>query len=187
MARALVEHGIDGLVHTVDLVPQGRAFHWALRDERGARIERRSRADVWRAFPEAWTRRIVTHAGRSDAVARDLIGRRAIPPVELAFVDGGHDHRTARHDLLASAVLSADRLGILADDVVERPGYGVARAVRELFAGFDVTLLEAEWGPRGEVQGAMAWITGDAGPDRRAAFASTWSRTARRGPLGLFA
>lgn len=188
MARALVEHDVEGLVHTIDLVPHDRAFDWTLRDDAGARVVTRSRRDVWRAFPAAWTERIVSLAGRSDAVARDLVRRRSVPPVDLAFVDGGHDHRTARHDLLASAVLSGDTIAILADDVVERPGYGVARAVRELFTeGFGVTMLATDWGAGGEIQGAMAWIEGTPSTQVRGSFTSQLERASRRTPFGLFA
>lgn len=188
MARALVEHDVEGIVHTIDLVPHDRAFDWTLRDDAGTRVEMRSRQDVWRAFPAVWTERIVTLTGRSDAVARDLVRRRSIPPVDLAFVDGGHDHRSARHDLLASAVLSGGSIAILADDVVERPGYGVARAVRELFSeGFNVTMLATEWGATGEVHGAMALIEGTPSPQVRASFESQFERANRRTPFRLFA
>lgn len=131
MARALADAGIDGTIWTIDVVPHDRPFEWLLRDERGVRVERRSRRDMWAEyFPPAWTQRIVPLAGRSREVMRHWPDERL---VELAFVDGGHDLATARHDIHVACAYSASRFGLLADDHIERPGYGVVAAFRELF------------------------------------------------------
>lgn len=181
MARALVEHGLPGRVFTIDLVPHDREFPWAFRDETGARTERWSRRAFWeRTFAPEWLERIVPVAGTTRAVMR-AAGRHGIDGVELAFVDAGHDYAAARHDLLAAFGVSGPRFALLADDCADRPGYGVARAVRELFAGrFPVVLLPTEW-DRGRVSGAMAWIDADGAEGVRSELRQTWERDRRRG------
>ena len=159
-----------------------RPFDWLLRDERGDRIERSARADIWaERFPQEWIERIIPLAGRSDDVLRDWPRGRT---VELAFVDGGHDIGTARHDVLAACGLSAERFGLLADDYVERPGYGVVQAFRELFGDRPpVTVLTTTWGPTAGGPGAgMAWLSLDDRPEDRARLRSRWSAP-RRGWL----
>jgi predicted O-methyltransferase YrrM len=158
MARALVDHEIDGLVRTVDLVPADQEIAWAYADDRGPRVERWTRQSFWAAHvPRAWAERIVSLVGRSPEVI-DREARR-IPPIDLAFIDGGHDRAAARHDILAAAALGSDRLGMLLDDVAERPGFGVATAVRELLAErFPVVLIPADWGHGYAAGAGMAWV-----------------------------
>lgn len=180
MARALVDHGIDGRVHTIDLVPSDEKVDWAYADDRGPKVERWSRGSFWAAHvPPTWTERVVSLSGRSSDVM-DRQGRR-LPPIDLAFIDGGHDRATARHDILATVSVGSDRLGMLLDDVADRPGFGVASAVRELLAErFPVVLIPADWG-RGYCAGAgMAWVDTVGRSDQRLAL----SRMPRR-PAGI--
>ncbi len=163
-------------------MPPDRPFEWVLRDAAGPRTERWSRRDFWaRHFPATLTERIVSLSGRSDRVVREW-SRNGLPAVGLAFVDGGHDYRTARHDLLAAAHLGDDALGILVDDVVDRPGFGVHRAVRELFAGrVPVTMLETDWGHfRSSGESGMAWIDLRGFPAERERLRSLYERLPSR-------
>lgn len=169
MARALVEAGIEGRVHSVDLVAHDRPIEWPYADERGPRVERWSRERFWREHvPREWTDRIVPLTGTSTSVMSGWV-RRGRPLVDLAFVDGGHDRATARHDVLAAVALGSDAFGMLLDDVADRPGFGVAAVVREfLIDRFPVVLIPADWG-HGAMPGAgMAWVdTTGAAQERR--------------------
>lgn len=157
MALAMVDHRVAGSVYTIDMVAHDREFEWSFRDRQGVRTERWSRARFWQHFLRRDVReRIVPLTGDSSTVARRWQSR-ALPRVDIAFVDGGHDHATARHDLLAACALSTAGLGLLVDDVVERPGFGVARAIRELFPERLVSRIAARWGPDAPA-GSMAWI-----------------------------
>lgn len=168
MARALVDRGIDGRVYTIDVVPDDVPLEWAFRDGAGPRTERWSRAAFWeRHIPAAWRERVTSLCGRSTSVVQ-IWSRLELPRVEFAFVDGGHDRATARHDILAALHLSADRLGLLIDDVADRPGFGVAAAVRELLSqAATVTMVPTDWGPAARWPGAgMAWLALDGDRDR---------------------
>lgn len=165
MARALVELGLPGRVLTVDLVPPTRRSEWAFRIDGMPRTKTWSRAAFWEAHvPLAWRERVVSLTGRS----RDVVRRwtvRGLPSIELAFVDGGHDFDTAVHDLSAACRLAGDRLGILADDYVVRPGFGVVAAVQDLLGGrVPVDVIRTSWGAVGAAGDGMAWIDLDGSP-----------------------
>lgn len=158
-ARAMHEHDIDGVIYTVDVIAPDIEVDWVLRDPDGPRVQRWSRRAFWTAhFPPEWLRHVreMTYTSR-----RALAGwrRRRLPDVALAFVDGGHDYSTARHDLLGAVAIGAPSLGILGDDVVERAGFGVLPAVRQLFGDFEgVTLVPVLLDEFLGRQSAMAWI-----------------------------
>jgi methyltransferase family protein len=184
MAWAMADHGIDGMIWTIDLVPHGQAFDWILRDERGPRVERTSRERLWgERFPRAWLARITPLTGRSREIMRKWDAARG--GIELAFVDGGHDLATARHDILAACLLAGPRFGLLADDYIERPGYGVVAAFRELFGDPPpITLLQTAWGEMAAEGAGMAWLTIDDRPDELTRLRTLGAR--RGGLLRMF-
>lgn len=182
MARAMADYGIDGNVWTIDVVRQDEAFAWLLRDDAGPRTAHSSREQTWRAsFPSEWIDRIVPLHGKSTDVMRSWPeeGR----SIDLAFVDGGHDLATARHDLLAACAFGGDRLGVLADDYVERPGYGVVTAFRELLGEPPpVTVVQTSWGDvQGGPDAGMAWVEPFGRPGERERLRALWTRRPRGG------
>lgn len=181
MALAMEDHEIVGRVHTIDLLGDEAPIDWAFDDGSGPRVERWGRRAFWERHLDAAVRaRIVTLSGRSPVAVARALARGTLPPVDLAFVDGGHDHATARHDLLAAARAGSDRLGILVDDHVDRPGYGVVRAVGELFSDVPLAIVPTAWDPAGP--GGMAWIDLADHPTTRMRLARIWDRerSARR-------
>lgn len=177
MAWAMTAERLDGTVYTIDLIPPHRRIEWVLQDEdRGARVERRSRESVWSAFPVEWTSRIVSLTGRSDRIFQHW-RERGLPKIDLAFVDGGHDRATARRDVAAVCALSAPRFGLLADDFVDRPGYGVKAAFQEVFRDtVPLTIIRTSWGALGgTIDEGMAWLTlDDVASSERDRLAAPW-------------
>lgn len=182
-AAAMVDLGIDGTVFTIDVVGPDDQFDWTLRDKSGARTTRRSRRQVWAEHvSSAWIGKVVELTGRTiDVVSR--WEHDGWPSVDLAFVDGGHDLRTARFDLAAAVRLASSHAGILVDDYAVRPGFGVVEAVRELFKGrAPITLIPTEWGElRGAFMG-MAWI--EFGPDQLPDLRATAARVTAATSVG---
>lgn len=165
MARALHDLGLPGQILTIDLVPPERPIEWDYREAGGARTRYVSRRAFWRQrFPAAWLERIVELCGHSDEIVSTW-AERGLPAIDLAFVDGGHDLRTARHDLLAAFLLSGPKLGLLADDVADQPGYGVRQALMETAASLlPIALIPTSWRPPSadwDGRGAMAWVNTD--------------------------
>ena len=180
MSWAMADLGLEGAVSTIDVVAQGEPLDWLYRDERGVHQERTSREAFWRSrFPADWVDRIVPLRGRSvDAVARLRSGA----SFDLAFVDGGHDHATARHDLLAAGGLGSDRLGILIDDYVRRPGFGVVQAMAELVPEAPVTIITTSWGEiDGGGAGGMAWLDLSQLPSVHGALRQRWQQRSLKG------
>jgi hypothetical protein len=139
MAWAMQAHDIPGRIYTVDLTPPGEPFAWAIDWGKGPVVECLSRDRVWpQAAPREWLDRIEILTGFSGQVMRRWRG----PTIELAFIDGGHGYDVVRHDLYAFLEVAATRFGILFDDYVPRPAFGVQRLIdQEVAPHFDVELI----------------------------------------------
>lgn len=181
MAWAMADHDIPGRIWTIDLVGHRTPFEWTLRDSGGPRVERWSRQALWsRCFPAEWIRRVLPLEGRSERVMARWADQ-GRPAVDLAFVDGGHDLETARHDLLAAIGVGSDRLGLLADDYLERPGIGVVSAFRELFGDpVPVAVVHTTWGDLdGGPEAGMAFLDLGSRPQDLARLRERWRQRRR--------
>lgn len=161
MARALVDHGLPGTIHTIDLVGQEQVFEWTIdwHDGRGAHEESLSRAMVWERVAEpAWLERIQVLTGTSAQVMATWTG----PAIDFAFIDGDHGHAGVQHDFFTVVKTAADGLAILFDDYEGPDDFGVARLLQdEVQRGFECTILgnDGSWAAEaGPQEGhAMAW------------------------------
>ena len=160
---AMEDHNIPGRIYTIDMVPQDQPFDWAIDWGDGPRVERLSRSHVWaKAAPEALVERIVTITGRSSKVME----RWSNPPVDMAFIDGGHDYHAVRHDFYSLLNVASTRFGVLFDDYTPDHGFGVPQLIdEEVSTNFDATLIHSDrrW-PGGELSEledpgyGMVWI-----------------------------
>jgi hypothetical protein len=128
VAWAMEDHGIPGRVYTIDMVPHDQVFDWAVDWGNGPRVERLARSQVWPlAAPKTWLGRIEVLTGHTGHVMKKYSG----PQIELAFIDGGHDFNTVRHDFYSALEVTADRFGILFDDYYPNPNFGVQKFIDE--------------------------------------------------------
>jgi cephalosporin hydroxylase len=131
MAKAAVEGGFDCTVWTIDMIPVETAQEWAIDEGAGPRVASLPLADVWaRHVPEAIRQRVRCLTGDSTAVMRAWAARDR-PRVQLAFLDGGHDYATVRHDFIAALGVADAGCTFVFDDYTDRPDYGVRRLVEE--------------------------------------------------------
>lgn len=172
-AWAMEDQGIDGRVFTVDMVDDDEAFDWPIDEGEGPRVARLSRSKVWsQAAPAEWQRRIQRLRGRSSHVMRRWTG----PPVEMAFIDGGHGYEAVRHDFYAALGVAAERFGILFDDYAPMPGFGVQRLVdEEVATAFDAELIHTD----------RRWLGGERAHLADPVYGMVWAHSdGLRRPLG---
>jgi hypothetical protein len=131
MARAFVDHDIDGQIYTVDSRTYTEKHPWPLDTGTGARIESLSWADVWpEHFPQEWLDRLQLQNGLSTDIM-DNWRSSGLPYPDLAFIDGGHDYLTVQFDYYSTLRVANPSLRILFDDYAGKPGFGVQKLVDE--------------------------------------------------------
>lgn len=146
MARALVDHEINGQVFTVDMIAFNDPQTWPIDRGSGPAVEMLSAADVWgRYFETAWLDRITRLTGNSATVV-DGWGLSDRPKPDFGFIDAGHRYEEVRHDFYAFLSVCAPRPVILFDDYSTRRDFGVKRLIdSEVAPVFDTELIRTEW------------------------------------------
>lgn len=135
MAMAADDADLDTVIYTVDRLSPDTPQDWAMRDEAGDRMVRASITQVWASLPERWTSRVRFLTGRSTDCLHRWMGRPDAPAVDFAFIDGGHDYWTVRHDVAASLAASRGRpLAMLLDDYGGVQGHAVRDFVDRVLA-----------------------------------------------------
>ena len=119
MARALVENGIEGKIHTIDQRGYDEKQSWVIDDGNGPRIESLAWSDVWpKHFSASWLECIHCLNGLAVDVMQRLKAAR-LPTVDFGFIDGGHSYS------------AAPSFQIVFEDYAQKPGFGVCRLIDE--------------------------------------------------------
>jgi hypothetical protein len=135
MAMAASDAGLDTEIHTVDVIPPSAKQWWAIDEGEGPFVSQRSIQEVWRQLPEEWTGRIRFLTGPSTRCMRAWLSSPLSPRIDFAFVDGGHDYWTARHDVLASVISGRGHsVSLLLDDYGGVQGNAVKEFVDRVLA-----------------------------------------------------
>jgi hypothetical protein len=135
MAMAATDAKLSTRIFTVDVLAPSETQRWALDEGDGPLVVERSIHEVWGQLPSAWTTRIDFLTGSSVAAMQRFLTNRANPPVDFAFIDGGHDYWTVRHDVLASLLAARGRaITLLLDDYGGVQGEDVRRLVDHTLA-----------------------------------------------------
>ena len=129
MARAMAENSIDGDIYTINLRRFDERLEWAIDEGDGPRVDNLSLKDVWaKHMPLDWTSRIHHMCGSST----EIMGRwkrSGLPSPDLAFIDGGHDYLTVKHDFYSMLDVAAPAHRILFDDYALRLDFGVCKLI----------------------------------------------------------
>ena len=146
MAKAMVDHKIDGQIFTVDVLGFNDRQTWPINRGFGPAVEMLSAADVWnRHFETALLDRINRLTGDSGTLAEEW-RQRDRPKPDFGFIDAGHRYEEVRHDYFTFLSICSPRPVILFDDYSTRPDFGVKRLVdTEVASGFNIELLRTEW------------------------------------------
>jgi len=130
MAMAAVDTGTDTTIISVDQIPPQVEQDWPIDEGDGPTTVRRSVRQVWSQLPEVWTRRITLRTGSSTDVMREWLADPHAPTVDFAFIDGGHDFWTARHDVMTALMAGRGAsVSLLLDDYGGVQGKAVRRFV----------------------------------------------------------
>lgn len=105
MALAALDAKLETQIYSVDVIPSHSAQKWAIDDGSGPQIKNLSLWEVWAQFPVAWTERIHLLTGTSVDCMRHWLADPSSPTIDFAFIDGGHDYWTARHDIAAALLV----------------------------------------------------------------------------------
>ena len=169
MARAAVECGLDSLVYSIDRRQFDEKLAWPIDYESGPVMETLSLSDVWSSHcPPEWVDRVRCLTGSSVEIIRKWKSC-GLPDPELAYIDGGHDYDTVKHDFYGMLHLAAPPFRVLFDDYADRPGFGICRLVDEELAPVfapEVVVTGSAWHPSEAQQGprdesAMVFINSD--------------------------
>ena len=146
MARAMVDHAIDGQIFTVDVLAFSDPQTWPIDRGSGPAVETLSAEDVWdRYFETAWLDRITRLTGDSGIVV-DEWEQSDLPKPDFGFIDAGHRYEEVRHDFYTFLSVCASHPVILFDDYSTRHDFGVKRLIdSEVIPVFDIELIRTEW------------------------------------------
>lgn len=144
MAKALVEHSIDGIIYTLDMRSYQDKSSWWIDFGTGPEIQHLAWSDVWpNYFDPAWLDRISCLTGTSYRIMGKW-ERLGLPRIDFAFIDGGHDYLTVKHDFYSVLQVANSDFRVLFDDYVEMPRYGTVKLVNEeIEPVFEVELIQS--------------------------------------------
>ena len=142
MSRSLVENNIDGLIYTIDSKGYREKQNWVLDTGEGPATKSLSLADIWpNYFPDTWLSRINLLHGDSVQIMKKW-GSFGIPKADFAFIDGGHDFFTVKHDFYSFLSVANSDFKILFDDYARKPGFGICQLIDdEIEAIFNTELI----------------------------------------------
>ncbi len=166
MAWAMSDFRIRGVIHTVDMVSSDESIRWPIcwNEDDNPHVECLDRTAVWkRAAHPSWLEHVREWTGHSAAVMREFRGA----PVDFAFVDAGHGHRSVRHDFYATLRVSGQSVGVLLDDYSDEDwGQGTQKLIhQEVLPHLPASLIltDRRW-PGGEKEkdsdtsNGMVWL-----------------------------
>ena len=144
MAWAMSDHSIDGKIFTIDRfspqVPFERPISYG--NEFLPHIESMSLNELWsKAAQNNWLKHIVVLNGYSG----EIMNNTKFPKIQLAYIDGAHYYDAVKHDFYSTLSVIDKDFGILFDDYIQRPLYGVKEFIEnEIEKNFDTTLIDID-------------------------------------------
>lgn len=144
MAWAMNDYDIDGKIFTIDRYSSNVSFDRPINydDEFRPHIESLSLNELWaKAAQTNWLKHIKIITGYSGEVMSSI----KLPQIQFAYVDGAHHYDAVKHDFYSTLDFVDKEFGILFDDHMQRPLYGVKEFVEnEIDKNFDVNLIDTD-------------------------------------------
>lgn len=144
MAWAMSDYNIDGKIFTVDRFSPDTPFERPINyeEEFSPRIEVLSLNDLWsKATHDDWLKHIEVLSGYSG----EVMNRTKLPKIQFAYIDGAHHYDAVKHDFYSTLGVVDEKFGILFDDYVQRPLYGVKEFIEsEVAKNFGAILVDTD-------------------------------------------
>jgi len=144
MAWAMNDFGINGKIYTIDRYSIDSKFERPINYDESfsPRVESLSLRELWKkAAQPDWLKHVEPITGYSG----EAITHVKLPKIQLAYVDGAHHYEAVKHDFYSTLNLVDNEFGILFDDCMKRPLYGVKEFIEsEVTKNFDAVLIETD-------------------------------------------
>ena len=143
MAWAMVENNINGKIYTIDPIPINEKTKRAFNDQKnGPKIENISVKELWeKTAKKEWLDKITPISGYSGKILDEY----SLPKFDFGYIDGAHFFDAVKHDFYSFLNHTNNEFGMLFDDYVDRPYYGIKKLVdSDISKNFDVSLIKTD-------------------------------------------
>lgn len=144
MAWAMNDFNINGKIFTIDKYSIDSEFERPINYDKNflPHVESISLKELWKKAAQSdWLRHIEIITGYSG----EAVTHAKLPKIQLAYIDGAHHYDAVKHDFYSTLDLVDEEFGILFDDCMKRPHYGVKEFVEnEIDKNFDTYLIDTD-------------------------------------------
>jgi predicted O-methyltransferase YrrM len=141
MAWAMEDHNIDGTIFTMDRFPPDKILKRFVdnNDGHGVHIENLSNNEALQTKADP---NLARHIKIITGYSGEAFSKNKIPKVDFVLIDGGHHYEAVRHDFYSVLDVAGEQCGIIFDDYIDRPHYGVKKFVdEEILENFETYLI----------------------------------------------
>ncbi len=144
MAWAMSDYNIDGKIYTIDRYSQDTRFDRPINhtEEFSPTVQHLSLKELWSKVASTdWLKHIEPLTGYSG----EIMSHTKLPKIQMSYIDGAHSFNAVQHDFYSLLEVSDNDFGILFDDYMSRPLYGVKEFIdQKIVNNFDVTLIDTD-------------------------------------------
>lgn len=146
MAWAMEDHNIEGKIYTIDPIPPDQSREWIIDwgKGNGPTVDFLSISQVWpKIAPASWLNKIEMITGYSG----EVFSKKKFTNVDFVYIDGAHSYDAVQHDFFSVLTTTKKDFGILFDDYIKRPFYGVKEFIdSKIEQNFETTLIDIDRG-----------------------------------------
>lgn len=144
MAWAMSDYDIDGKIYTIDRYSQDLRFDRPINytEQFSPTVEHLSLRELWSKVASTdWLKHIEPLTGYSG----EVMSHTKLPKIQMSYIDGAHSFNAVQHDFYSLLEVSDNEFGVLFDDYMSRPLYGVKEFIDQKVANnFDATLIDTD-------------------------------------------
>ena len=144
MAWSMTDNNIHGKIYTIDMrsitISTEMPIDWGT--GKGPTIIHLPVSKLWsKIAPKEW----LDHIEFVEGFSGEALEKKSLSNFDFAFIDGTHFYEGVKHDFFSFLNIASDRFGVLFDDYISRPQYGVKKLIDEVVEGnFDTYLIQTD-------------------------------------------
>jgi hypothetical protein len=142
MAWAMEDNSIEGTIYTMDRThpDEVQKIFVDNNDGNGVQIEYLSNNELLQTKADP---NLAKHIKMITGYSGEAFSKNKIPKIDFALIDGGHHYEAVRHDFYSVLDVAGEKCGIIFDDYIDRPYYGVKKFVdEEIIENFDTYIID---------------------------------------------